>query len=184
MKETETWKLIQEYPFLDFRGNTQVHFVKKLASENDWTPEYTLRVIEEYKRFIYIDAVAEHDVTPSDQVDQVWHAHVLHTRDYAKFCQKVLGGKFFHHNPSTGGFSEDEKHADWYAKTLESYQRIFDEAPSDDIWPSAGTRVHRHFVRINVADGYIGLRLHDNPIIFRIVLFFLKISKITKAKVK
>lgn len=37
-------------------------------------------------------------LTPSDMVDIGWHTFVLHTRDYAAFCQD-LAGRFLHHVP-------------------------------------------------------------------------------------
>ena len=44
----------------------------RLARDNDWSPDYTQRVVEEYKRFAYLAMAAGHPVTPSDQVDQAW----------------------------------------------------------------------------------------------------------------
>ena len=34
----------------------------------------------------------------SRNLDDYWHSHVLHTRDYRDFCEKVVGG-FINHNP-------------------------------------------------------------------------------------
>lgn len=36
---------------------------------------------------------------PSDVVDEIWHEFILHTRDYASFCDKYLG-RFLHHVPN------------------------------------------------------------------------------------
>jgi hypothetical protein len=55
----------------------------------------------EYRRYMTI--VAEHPgqiFAPSDQVDEVWHAHLLFTADYAAFCDAVVG-TFVHHRPAT-----------------------------------------------------------------------------------
>lgn len=41
---------------------------------------------------------------PSELVDYGWHAFILHTVDYAAFCQKVAG-QFVHHVPT----DEDEQ---------------------------------------------------------------------------
>jgi hypothetical protein len=42
-------------------------------------------------------------------VDEVWHEHILHTREYAEFCCRALGN-FLHHVPNgdmdSGGSSE------------------------------------------------------------------------------
>lgn len=35
---------------------------------------------------------------PSKVVDDLWHAFILNTRDYERFCEKAFG-KFFHHVP-------------------------------------------------------------------------------------
>jgi hypothetical protein len=39
-------------------------------------------------------------------VDKGWHAFILHTNDYAEFCQRV-GGRFIHHRPTELGQETD-----------------------------------------------------------------------------
>ncbi|NDY90386.1 hypothetical protein G3A44_04150 [Ideonella sp. TBM-1] len=36
---------------------------------------------------------------PSQVVDDLWHAYILHTRAYARYCQQAFGG-FLHHTPA------------------------------------------------------------------------------------
>jgi hypothetical protein len=43
-------------------------------------------------------------LVPSQLVDYGWHAFILHTVDYAAFCQRVVG-RFVHHVPT----DEDEQ---------------------------------------------------------------------------
>ena len=38
-------------------------------------------------------------LAPSDLVDIGWHTFVLHTRDYAAFCERIAG-RFLHHVPT------------------------------------------------------------------------------------
>ena len=57
-------------------------FAARLARENDWSRDFADRVIAEYRRFAFLALAADHPVTPSDQVDQVWHLHLLYTRSY------------------------------------------------------------------------------------------------------
>ncbi|MGQ3889994.1 hypothetical protein ACQUW5_13310 [Legionella sp. CNM-1927-20] len=38
-------------------------------------------------------------------IDNMWHTFILFTRDYLDFCNRYLGGIFFHHEPIT---SEDK----------------------------------------------------------------------------
>lgn len=115
-------------------------FARRLAHENAWTARYAHRVIVEYKRFLALTALAGHVVCPSQHVDEAWHLHLLYTRSYWKrLCQGVLGREL-HHSPSQGGATEHTKHWRMYEQTLESYRRIFGEAPPADIWPPAARR--------------------------------------------
>jgi len=41
-------------------------------------------------------------LAPSPQVDTGWHAFILHTADYAEFCDR-LAGRFIHHLPDELG---------------------------------------------------------------------------------
>jgi hypothetical protein len=132
-------------------------FTARLARENRWPKAYAARAIEEYRRFMYLAVVAGHPVTPSDQVDQVWHLHLLYTRSYwDAFCGGVLG-RPIHHGPTRGGRQEGVKFHAWYERTLESYARIFGEPPPADIWPESAIRfgADLHHVRVNAARNWI-----------------------------
>jgi uncharacterized protein (TIGR04222 family) len=112
-------------------------FSQKLAKENRWSAEYTQRAIEEYKKFAFLAVVAGHTVTPSEQVDRVWHLHLLYTRSYwDDFCRNVLQIPL-HHNPSLGGCKERAKFYHQYDRTLASYEFFFGQSPPTDIWSPA-----------------------------------------------
>ncbi|MFD0997963.1 glycine-rich domain-containing protein [Ohtaekwangia kribbensis] len=131
-------------------------FSSRLARENGWTLEYTLRTIEEYKKFMFLICVAGYPLTPSDQVDQVWHLHLLYTYSYWKeFCATVLKREV-HHGPTKGGKQEGEKFNDWYTKTLDTYTAIFQEPPPADIWPVNQKRFSEiNYQRINLDKNWI-----------------------------
>lgn len=138
-------------------GNEPLTFEKRLRFENDWSPDYCARVIEEYKRFVFLAIVAGHPVTPSDQVDQVWHLHLTYTEPYwDNFCPQVLG-KALHHVPTRGGPQEAEKFRRWYENTLDSYYRFFGQRPPEDIWPDASVRFGEdlYFRRVNIKRHWI-----------------------------
>ncbi len=48
-------------------------FSNKLAWEYQWSGVYTYRVIQEYKKFVFLAMVADHIASPSTAVDRVWH---------------------------------------------------------------------------------------------------------------
>jgi hypothetical protein len=145
------WHKIDSY---EIDGPTsQQKFSDRLAKEMLWSKDYTLRVIEEYKRFMFLAAVGKDPVTPSIEVDEAWHLHMLYTRDYQEFCNIL--GKFIHHGPGRGG-KEDEKFIDWYYQTKRNYFMWFSEEPPEDIWPSSEVRFrHVHFAKVDLLKHWV-----------------------------
>jgi hypothetical protein len=129
----------------------QLTFEHRLARENGWTSAFAERAVLEYKRFLYLVATSRRTLTPSDQVDQVWHLHLAYTRSYWKeLCGEVLGFEL-HHQPTRGGSEQQAYFRERYADTLESYAVVFGSAPPADIWPSVEARFAEAtgFTRIN-----------------------------------
>ena len=82
----------------------------RLVRQNRWSLVYTQRTIEEYKKFVLLAMITDHPVTPSEQVDQVWHLHLIYSYSYwEEFCPKVLG-RSLHHGPTKGGAQEELKY--------------------------------------------------------------------------
>lgn len=131
-------------------------FTDRLARENGWTMEYALRTIEEYKKFMFLLCIANHPLTPSDQVDQVWHLHLIYTHSYwTDFCKNTLN-KQIHHGPTKGGELENNKFTDWYDKTKLLYQSIFGHETPIDIWPHSEIRFSDiHFQRVNLKQNWV-----------------------------
>ncbi len=131
-------------------------FTQRLARENGWTIEYSLRAVHEYKKFMFMLCIAEYPLTPSDQVDQVWHLHLIYTHSYWNdFCRDTLN-KVIHHGPTRGGKAEGDKYTDWYQKTLDLYKQLFERDAPEDIWPSKEVRFRDiNFRRVNVNGNWI-----------------------------
>jgi uncharacterized protein (TIGR04222 family) len=153
--EYQTYDRLNAYN-LD-RPDAALAFSQRLAKENRWTRDYADRAIREYKRFAFLAVVAGHPVSPSDQVDQVWHLHLTYTRSYwQEFCDEILAMPL-HHEPTQGGAAERAKHRDWYRATLESYERIFGMEPPSDFWPATAVRFGpaSQFARLNTHQNWI-----------------------------
>ncbi len=132
-------------------------FQQRLARENRWSLDYAQRAIAEYKKFALLAVTAGHPVTPSDQVDRVWHLHLTYTHSYwDELCPQVLQCTW-HHEPTQGGDAEAEKFADWYQQTLASYEQYFGSAPPADLWPAPELRFgrDRQFVWANVQENWL-----------------------------
>lgn len=134
----------------------QLTFSKRLARENGWTINYTLRVIEEYKKFLFLCCTSPTPVTPSDPVDQAWHLHLTYTKSYWNdLCKNTLE-KEIHHNPTRGGKEEQEKFNNLYTGLQEIYLEKFGTAPPADIWHDNKKRFSEiNFQRINLNDNWV-----------------------------
>lgn len=149
------WNDIEDFEF--GLSEASLTFADRLARENGWDVGFAGRVIDEYRRFCFLAMTAGHPVTPSEQVDQAWHLHLLYTENYwTEFCGEVLG-RPFHHGPTRGGSREGSKFNDWYQMTLDSYRRVFGEAPPADIWPDAQARFRdaHLFRRVNTSSHWV-----------------------------
>lgn len=127
------WSAIQQFPFDD--PYAEITFSRKLSAKQHWSPSYTERVIEEYRKFLYLCCISPNGASPSQAVDEAWHLHLTYTKSYwTDLCKNTIN-KDIHHHPSRGGDEEDHKHHDWYAETLVLYQSVFESPPPNDIWP-------------------------------------------------
>lgn len=152
----ELWKKISDFQIDD--PNSALTFTRRLCRENGWSHEYAKRVIDEYKKYVYLSLIVNTSLTPSDEVDQAWHLHMLYTKSYWNdFCKNTLGGINFHHGPTKGGKSEGEKFDNQYNYTLDLYKEVFGYDAPTDIWPDSKTR----FSNIN----YRRVNMHENIVL-------------------
>lgn len=144
LSDLALWNRIRSFE-LD-KADIGLPFSARLARENDWDLEFARRVCEEYKKFIYLVCISDQMVTPSVEVDEAWHLHLVYTKSYWRdFCGDVLW-RDLHHIPTEGGMQEGEKFNAAYERTLALYKQQFGEDPPVDIWPSA----HRRFAQPTV----------------------------------
>jgi hypothetical protein len=136
-QQKDLWTRIRDFAIDD--PSAFVRYSDKLAHSNGWSKDYTARVIEEYRKFIFLCCILPNGASPSKPIDEAWHLHLTYTHNYWKeFCAGILG-KEMHHFPSKGGPEENKKHINWYAETLNAYKEIFGyEAPAD-IWTTQNT---------------------------------------------
>lgn len=174
LKQTsKLWENIQNYIIDDV--DSSLKFSQRLMRENlGWSYEYTLRVIEEYKRFMFLGCVSDKPVTPSDEIDQVWHLHMIYTRQYwDEFCDGVLGKKF-HHGPTKGGKSESVKYMDLYKDTISSYKKFFQQEPPPDIWKDPTERFRKFdFKRVCMDDHWV-IPTGDVRMLFKLLVRSIK----------
>lgn len=148
MQNSRLWEKIERFDLDEM--DAAFPFSERLMRENGWTAAYAYKAIDAYKRFAYLAIVSKTPVTPSDAVDQVWHLHLVYTRNYwDEFCAVL--GKPLHHGPTKGGKTEHQKFHVQYQETLDMYEREFATKPPIDIWPDVEARFAStgQFVRLN-----------------------------------
>ena len=106
----------------------------RLQQQQGWDTGLTLRALNEYRRFIVLAMTAPHPVTPSQLVDEVWHTHVLLTRDYWERLTPLLPAPL-HHEPGDGSPGDDAHFAGQYERTLDLYQQTFGQPAPAELWP-------------------------------------------------
>ena len=94
-----------------------------------WTREYAESIERAYRN--YLTMLVKHpedvgDIVVSKDVDEFWHAHILHTMKYTEDCERVFG-TYLHHNPDISGRApaEIERKAALVEKTRRLYQQEF-----------------------------------------------------------
>ncbi len=134
------WTRLQAHPFE--HPEQQLDLVRRLAREQAWSLPEARAAVEEYRRFCFLACISPQPLTPSEAVDQVWHLHLTHSRDYWElYCGKVLQ-RPLHHDPTIGGAAAGRRYGAQYAQTLLRYEECFG-LPSERWWPAA----HERFAR-------------------------------------
>ncbi len=116
-------------------GSAVEPFGTILKKNTGWSDNKCEAAIYEYRRFLMVRFVARHPITPSADIDKVWHVHLIHSEHYwNELCGRILG-KPFHHNPATGTAGEWARFRDQYLRTLATYETLFRAMPPIGTWP-------------------------------------------------
>jgi hypothetical protein len=123
-----------------FATADRLSFIHRLARDHDWSISFAQGAVLEYGRFCFLAASTSDPVTPSEEVDEVWHLHLTYSRDYwTVWCPDVLRTDL-HHDPTKGGVAEQSRFQAQYARTLATYE-VFFGPPPPLFWPAT----HRRF---------------------------------------
>src|SRR5215204_3251945 len=95
LESDSLWLSLQQFP-LDDPAHA-VPFSTRLRREQDWSVPFASRVLDEYRRFLFLAATHGELMVPSEAVDQAWHLHMLDTRAYwDELCARVVGRPLHH----------------------------------------------------------------------------------------
>ncbi len=105
--------------------------LKRLVVVEGWRLKQAKLAIQQYRNYLFLKhkyraQYLPDQLPPSYEIDEVWHAHILHTRDYVHFCNRVFN-EYLHHSPHHGQNQELslEQMADLFAETQKLYYKEF-----------------------------------------------------------
>ncbi len=91
-----------------------------------WTLKEAERALKLYKNFLWLFKLyPQEQWVPSRIIDEVWHNHILHTREYHRDCHAIFG-YYLHHAPAKPG--GEKKLIEGYQKTKTRYLETFNES--------------------------------------------------------
>lgn len=125
------WDKILSEPFVEGTYGDQTLY-ERVKKKTGWSMSKVKEVAHEYKKFLYLAATND-QVVPSAEVDEIWHEHILFTKDYFGRWSVILG-KTLHHNPEIIGKKND--FSTGYVETRKKYQEEFSSSDnSAAYWP-------------------------------------------------
>jgi hypothetical protein len=123
-------ELIDNFDYSKVRKKVQEELGEKAT---DKLLDEGIENLKKYYVVALLDPLNCHAV--SEMVDPFWHAHILFTRDYVKFCDSIYG-RYIHHEPLDKNDSiEVDRVVYLYEYTMEIYAKLFTNNNSE-WWPS------------------------------------------------
>lgn len=106
--------------------------VEKLleVKSGQWDLNRAEAAVRNYKRYMAVTkALGGVQLVPNGDIDEIWHMHILDTREYMKDCNELFG-EYLHHFPYFG-MLDQENHQQWLdvqSKSESLWQELFGEA--------------------------------------------------------
>ncbi|WP_338453484.1 glycine-rich domain-containing protein [Candidatus Bealeia paramacronuclearis] len=99
------------------------HVMNRVRKEKHWSPRMVQVATQFYKNFLILCKKHEDiHLSPSLQIDEIWHAHILYTQDYYEMSEKVFGS-YLHHQP----IHEEESQESGAENGIQLLQRLHGE---------------------------------------------------------
>ena len=78
---------------------TNPSIVRRISKEQNIALGEAAELFQETLKFLDLCNEADESLAPSRAIDSAWHLFILHTADYASYCQERFG-RFLHHVPT------------------------------------------------------------------------------------
>lgn len=94
-----------------------------------WSLARARKAVEDYRRWLFLHKIyPKAKLVPTQDIDEVWHTHILDTMAYGPDCERMFG-HFLHHFPYAGmrGATDMSSHQVNAAETARLYRQTFGE---------------------------------------------------------
>lgn len=109
--------------------------IARIAKDNDISLLDAERWFRGMLQFLAVAATAGAPVSPSLPIDEAWHAFILHTVDYTRFCQERFGF-YLHHQPTGEGVDNTGNYLRARQLAVEQFGEL-----DQEIWPAEPAQV-------------------------------------------
>ncbi len=100
----------------------------RLIHKENWDEGEAREAVRKYKNFLKLRVMNKELIgVPTYEIDEVWHAHILHTKQYMEDCQKIFGS-YMHHTPASPTGEDSEEMNKHYQNTAQLYENTFEES--------------------------------------------------------
>lgn len=104
------------------------YIILRLVHKENWEMQEAEEAVRKYKNFLRLKVMQEKLISvPTYEIDEVWHAHILHTKQYMEDCSKIFG-YYLHHAPASPTGEDSEIMEKYYQKTARLYESTFNES--------------------------------------------------------
>lgn len=104
--------------------------INQMVKQHSWKKRYSRNVATEYERFMILRN-KNNNLSPSDDIDEFWHQHILNTSLYTEYCQEKFSG-IVHHDPEDA-FNQTKRKTR-LRNTIKEYKKIYGKIPEGDVW--------------------------------------------------
>ncbi|SKB31050.1 glycine-rich domain-containing protein [Malaciobacter marinus] len=132
MKEITIKEFNEAYKLVETLDFTLAIEKLQTQSTGGWTKKRAIKAVNDYKKYLAITKVLDgYQLVPNGDIDEIWHYHIMDTRQYVKDCYEIFGG-FLHHYPYFGMI--DEENEKKWLETQEVSQNIWKNLFNEDLY--------------------------------------------------
>ena len=120
--DKEAWALLQNW-------DLGLVIFRAMKANPHWSLEHAEQAAQCYRHFIWVfrKNTSSNMLTPHLSVDEIWHSHLLISKDYYMMCQRIIGHVVHHHpgDERVPSHEENQKFQRLYLETCARIQQLF-----------------------------------------------------------